>query len=62
MVNGKSKYEKKTRSIKIILNDELRLLLNLLLIENEEINTSIIIYNNNIIIVNKRIKRAETVS
>ena len=33
MVNGKSKYEKKTRSIKIILNDELRLLLNLLLIE-----------------------------
>ena len=62
MVNGKSKYEKKTRSIKIILNDELRLLLNLLLIENEEINTSIIIYNNNIIIINKRIKRAETVS
>ena len=62
MVNEKSKYEKKTRSIKIILNDELRLLLNLLLIENEEINTSIIIYNNNIIIINKRIKRAETVS
>ena len=62
MVNGKSKYEKKTRSIKIILNDELRLLLNLLLIENEEINKSIIIYNNNIIIINKRIKRAETVS
>ena len=61
MVNGKSKYEKKTRSIKIILNDELRLLLNLLLIENKEINTSIIIYNNNIIIINKRIKRAETV-
>ncbi len=62
MVNGKSKYENKTTSIKIILNDELRLLLNLLLIENEEINKSIIIYNNNIIIINKRIKRAETVS